>query len=229
MNQISTRPEVDGPFYESPEGKSVLNSDKKRIHSFIEENIQVPKPILKTKIILCPVGRVGSGKTTVLKAISKELGLVLISTDLIRIILRKNGYNTLRIEELSGEVVTRHLQAGHSVAIDADCVSHREIVEGIGKKFNAQVFWIHVNPPEEYILNKLKNLNKLKHDHPRHLSGPEEGIRDYFRRKVLHKELDFPFIYVFDTSKKETLGKQVEEAMEKIKNQVLISSVPRPD
>ena len=47
------------------------------------------------ELILCPVGLVGAGKTTVLKPISKILNLVRVSSDEIRGILKQEGYNFL--------------------------------------------------------------------------------------------------------------------------------------
>jgi hypothetical protein len=58
------------------------------------------------------------------------------------------------------------------------------------------VVWIHINPPENFILNKLNNYN-----HTWLFKDADEAVATYYRRKPLHQDLKLEFAYVFDTSK----------------------------
>ncbi|MDE1944098.1 MAG: hypothetical protein KGH97_01205 [Patescibacteria group bacterium] len=53
---------------------------------------------LPRQVFLAPVGRVGAGKTTVVKPLAERLGLVRISSDEIRKLLKERGlgYGPLR-------------------------------------------------------------------------------------------------------------------------------------
>ena len=69
---------------------------------------------------------------------------------------------------------------------------------------------MHVNPSEEFILNKLRTYN-----HTWLFKDADEAIANYYWRKLLHEHLSMPFVYTFDTSR-DDLPHQIEEAIEKI-------------
>ena len=58
----------------------------------IEKNIVIPEP-KGEKFLLCPVGIIGAGKTTVVKPLAEKLGLVRISNDEIRKTLKEAEYD----------------------------------------------------------------------------------------------------------------------------------------
>ena len=205
---------------ESADGKNLTSlKEEKKILAEFEKNLDIPNKKPEKKIILCPVGLVGAGKTTVLKPLSKKLGLIRISGDELRMILKKYGYNFIKTEELSKKIIFKYLKKDYSIAADFDCISHKKVFSDIAKEYNAKIFWIHINPPEAFIIKKLKNIHNLKHDHPKLFKNAEVGLSDYFRRKPLHAKINFPFIYVFNTSKN-NLKEQIEEAYQKIKNKI---------
>ncbi|HRY52858.1 MAG TPA: AAA family ATPase [Candidatus Portnoybacteria bacterium] len=172
------------------------------------------KPV--RKFFLCPVGLVGAGKTTVLKPLAEQMQTVRVSTDEIRRILKNKGYNYDFVGEIALKLIEDFAKEGYSVAIDADCVNKKDNIEKLAKEAGAKIIWLHINPPEEFIINKLRNFKNgwLVEDN-------EEMVRNYFERKSLHQKLDFPFLYVFDTSKN-NLKEQIKEAEDLIKGELKI-------
>lgn len=180
-----------------------------------EKTVVMPEQKGK-QFLLCSVGLVGAGKTTVLKPLAEKFGLVRISTDEIRKILKEKGYGYKAAESIALSVGEKYARQGHGIAIDADCsrAEKRREIEEVARKINIPVIWIHVNPPEEFIINKLKN-----YPHTWLFKDAEQAIQNYYARKPLHEKLDFDFTYTFDTSRSD-LGKQIDEASEKIKRKL---------
>ena len=176
-----------------------------------EKQIIVPKDKPLHQFILCPVGLVGSGKTTVVKPLSEKLNLVRISGDEVRKILKEKGYGYENLNQILRPLLEKYLAEGHSLCIDRDCVSPSAKkfllqVEASGK---AKLVWVHINPPGEFILNKLTS-------HEGGWLGNEALVENYHERKALHQNLDLPFTYTFDTSKQD-LETQIDEAAQIIK------------
>ncbi len=181
-----------------------------------EEKLEVPLEKYSIPFLLCPVGIVGSGKTTVIKPLSKEFHLVRISTDEIRELFIENKIKHTQddVYKIANFFIRKYLAEGYGVSIDANCSTKKDFLEKLGKEFNIQLIWIHINPPEEFILEKLKNFN-----HGRLFADAEEAIKSYMDNKKNHIYLDMPFVYTFDTSK-ENLSFQIEEAIQIIKNKI---------
>jgi predicted kinase len=166
------------------------------------------------RIFLCPIGLVGAGKTTVVKPLAERLGLVRISSDEIRKIMREQGTVGLKAFDLATVLIRKYAEAGYGVAIDSDCsnVEKIERVEEAADRLDYKVIWIHINPPEEFILNKLRNFK-----HTWLFKNADEAIANYYRRKPLHENLSQDFTYTFDTSR-EDLPMQIDEAEKIIRN-----------
>jgi predicted kinase len=196
---------------ESAHGNELGDDALEDVVQEMEESIIVPNETRKRQILLCPVGLVGAGKTTVVKPLSSRLGLVRVSTDEIRKRLKEKGDNYLRTSEIAKRLIENYLRAGHSVTIDADCVgSTRKAITELTSRSAITPVWIHINPPESFILNKLRTCK-----HTWLFKDAEEAVANYQRRKPLHETLDMPFLYTFDPSK-EDLPKQIEEAARRI-------------
>lgn len=178
-----------------------------------EQQIFVPVEKPTHQFILCPVGLVGAGKTTVVKPLSEKLSLVRISGDEIRKILKDKGYDYDRVQEIATVVGAKYLEQGYSMCSDSDCVTEKtqNILNNLKERYNLKLAWIHINPPEEFILNKLSS-------HQGGWLGNDFLIQNYHERKPLHQNLNFPFLYTFDTSK-ENLQAQIDNAEEIIRRE----------
>ncbi len=181
-------------------------------------SLEIPEMKPAKQFMLCPVGLVGAGKSTVVIPLSKKLNLVRLSHDEIRKLLKENGFNYDRSKEMAMQVIKEFLDQGYSVALDANCGSEDSLkrVQEIEKNYGLKVFWIHINPPEEFIINKLKNLN-----HSWLFENGERAIKAYFRYKEDFgdfSDLPLDYVYTFDTSRSD-LEQQIKEAEDKIKYQ----------
>ena len=177
-----------------------------------ENQIVAPNKKPRNQFILCPIGLVGAGKTTVVKPLSDKLGLVRISGDEIRELLKEKGHRYDKVQDIATIVAEKYLDEGYSVCSDNDCVTEKTqtILNSLKEKYDLKLVWIHINPPEEFIINKLSNLK------PDWLGTAEQMIENYYQRKPLHEHLNFPFVYTFDTSR-DNLSNQIEEAAEIVK------------
>lgn len=165
-----------------------------------QESLAIPNFKRVKQVSLCPVGLVGAGKTTITKPISKRLGLVRVSTDEIRKLLKENGQNYDPVKDIATSIIEGLVQNGHSIAFDMDCGNPliKEFTEKLAEEFKIKVYWVQVNPPEEFI------LNKLRHHPPSWLaSDPEVMVKNYFdqKEKRLKEGTHFDFDFVFDTSR----------------------------
>lgn len=202
---------LGNPDAEKQSGKDLSDRDAIQIIEEYLKDIDYPSKSEK-QFILCSVGLIATGKTTVLKALSEKIGLVRVRTDDLRWILEKRGYNVRRTAEIAYNIVMKLLKAGYSVAIDADSVAKntQASLKNIGEEQGIPVIWIRTSVSEEIILDRL-NINNTDREY----KGPE-AVSRYYERKKLHEGLDIPFIYEFDTSKIEKLEPQVLAAVKKI-------------
>lgn len=201
-------------------GKAVQSDEStKKIYRAYLAKIEIPKQKLKPErqFFVCPIGLVGAGKTTVIKPIAKALRLIRISADEIRLLLKAHNLSYETAPEIAFRAIKYFAQQGYNVAIDSDCAApgKRARIEKLAAEIGAKIFWLHINPPEKFILNKLKNL-KIKSSGP--FANKEAGVKNYFLRKPLHQKLNFPFLYTLDTSRP-NLAEQIKEAINLIKKQ----------
>ncbi len=184
-----------------------------------EKTLIIPEQPQRKQFILCPAGLVGAGKTTVTKPLAERLSLVRISGDEIRKTLKEHGLSYEGLIRIGSELMRKYLSQGYSTALDSDAMSPRSkvVIDNAEQEFGALPVWIHVNPPEEFILNKLRTYK-----HTWLFKDGEEAVANYMRRKNLHENLEgMPFVYTFDTSR-DDLENQIDEAAELIRNLVAL-------
>lgn len=152
------------------------------------------------QFLLCPVGLVGAGKTTVIRPLSEMLSLVRISSDEIREILKQRNASYGQLMEIVEPLAEELALQGFNIAFDADCGNPKtkEIILKLAEKVKAKVFWLHINPPEDFILNKLRT-----YDHTWLYKNGEEAVENYYRQKQKRAEenIHFDFTATLDTSK----------------------------
>src|SRR3989344_5277357 len=129
------------------------------IRRFYKSKIKLPAEKPDRQFMLCPVGTVGAGKTTVVKPLSEKLNLVRISTDELREIMKNRGFNYERVRDISFEILKEFIEGGYSVVLDGNCGTPGGInkIKWLEENYQIKSVWILINPPEEFIINKLKN------------------------------------------------------------------------
>lgn len=187
----------------------IKRMDREKIIEEYEKILEIPKNKSNRQIMICLIGVVGAGKTTIVKLLSRKLPLLRISSDEIRKLLKENGYGYDLANEIAFDLAEKYIKKRYSIAIDKDCVSEysQRRIEEIKKRYGIKIFWIHINPPEEFIINKLKNYK-----HSWLFKDANQAIENYKSSKVSHQNINFPFIYTFDTSR-DDIEKQVKEAV----------------
>ena len=165
---------------------------------------------------------VGAGKTTVIKPIAERFNLVRFSSDEVRELLKENDLPYDFIKELLRKFTNEFLELGHGLALDADCGNPktRKMMEDLAKEFNLPIFWIYINPPEEFILNKLKNIRSMEGFRESGIfTNGEQAVENYLNQKETRQEQNalkgFNFIQEVDTSR-DDLGSQIEGVINKI-------------
>lgn len=186
------------------------------ISTLYESTLVLPREKPALQFMLCPVGLVGAGKTTVLKPLSEKLSLLRLSTDEVRKLLKEHGQGYDAVVDIITSLANKYLDAGYSIAFDNDCASPitRERIAQREKEHGAIPIWIHINPPEEFIFNKLRTYK-----HTWLFKDGEAAIENYLAKKPSHQNLDMPFVYVFDPSRVD-LAYQIDEAAILIKDKL---------
>ena len=83
-------------------GKNLKPLPDSKVNLFAQKFIKsskINKPT-KTYCLICPIGLIASGKTTVMKKLARMLGLIRVSSDEIRELLIKNGYDVYKAPEI---------------------------------------------------------------------------------------------------------------------------------
>lgn len=199
--------------------KFKMKPEISNIVSEYERGLYIPDVKPQTQYILCPVGLIGSGKTTVLKLLSKELWLVRLSSDDVGQALHDENLIPASndMAEIMEGLFENYLSKGYSIAADMDCASasSQEFLVELKLKHNLPLIWIHINPPEDFILEiGLNNKPSWMFE------SKDAAVESYKKRKNLHKDFNAPFVYIFDTSLP-NLPAQVIEASKLIKQYLL--------
>jgi predicted kinase len=194
------------------------NSAVGQVSKIYEEGLHVPANKSEAPFIICPVGYIGSGKSTVLKLLQQQLPFVRISTDELRKLLREhNNFDSNHAREISLALISKYSQAGYNVGIDATCWrlasggDYERDFHDLIQKSGARVFWIDIDPPEEFIINKLR-----AYQHTWLFRNGDHAVERYRVHKEAVKKDGIPFLYTFDPSRG-NLSEQVDEAVELIR------------
>jgi len=180
-----------------------------------KQTLIIPKHKSSPQWMLMPVGLVGAGKTTVVKPLAEHFGLIRISTDDIRERLKRRGYTYEGAREMTHKLQKKYLELGYSLALDANTGST------FGLEFNKKTeeespqvrqIFIHVNPPEEFIINKLKN-----YPHSWLFKDGEHAVERFNFHKKDFTLPNLPFVYTFDPSR-DDFSEQLKQGIEAIKN-----------
>lgn len=170
------------------------------------------------RILICPIGLVGAGKSTVVIPLSKILKIPRISADEIRRVLKENGLDYSSLKDIANKIGKYFLDLGYGLILDQDLAGQLDLVKEITETYKLKTYFLHVNPPEEFILNKLRNYTGEKWL----TDDQEKMVENYFSRKELHKDIEkkIKFDYVIDTSQP-NLDKKIAEIAQTIQQKFL--------
>lgn len=173
---------------------------------------------------LCIIGLVGAGKSTVLRKLCEHIPMVCESGDEVRkLLFEKNlpQFDSATIAKIGERVIDRLKREGYRVAYDNDFANPeiRAAMLKHNQRLGTPVLWIRIMPPEDFIINKLRNYK-----HTYLFSDADEAIANYVKRKAFHQReaaalAVLPYISTFDTSSP-NLDQQVADAAKKIERQL---------
>lgn len=168
----------------------------RRVTDEYRKTVELPESKPRVPYLLCPVGLVGAGKSTVIIPLAKRLSLVRISTDEIRRLIGERGEAWDRVPEAAYALVREFAFSGYAVAIDSDCAAFSEQIINEAEKYGLPVFWIHIDPPEDFIIRKLTSYG-----HSWLFRDADEALATYRERKAFHEHLTMPFTFRLDPSR----------------------------
>lgn len=214
----------DEEFY--PGKKPPLAEDIDSVTQEYLSTLDIPEDKYSPQFILCVVGDMGSGKTTVLKMIGNSIPFVRIANDDIRKLLFDKGFFPTFANEVSWKLVELLANQGYSLASDWNCLSfavgeRKTLFENFVTQNKIRAVWLYVNPPSEYIINKLTALDKKLGSAPWLFRNGAPSVERYLAKKMNPSLIkDVPFIYSIDTSK-EKLAEEIETVSTLIKSKLL--------
>ncbi len=176
------------------------------IENEFRNQIKIPLTKPSKQFFFCPAGFIGSGKTTISKQISEKFNLVRISNDELRLLLNENSYDFSSLKEIILSVSEQFVKDGYSMAFDMNCANPitKEKIDTFSK---IPIVWVHINPPEEFIINNIKNRNN-----PKFFNDVDQVIENYrYQKKALGEYMNkVNYDYKLDPSR-DDFPKQMEE------------------
>ncbi len=177
-------------------------------------SLKIPENKPAKQIFFCPVGLVGAGKTTITKPIAERMGLLRLSSDELRKILKENGHDYSPVKDMGFKIAKDFAHKGFSIAFDLDCsnIDSKNFIEDLAADLKAEIIWVHIKTPESHIFEKFR-----KHPPTWLADNPQMMIDNYNsqKEKRARENTHFDFFMTFDTSKDDVSG-QIEEGIKRI-------------
>ena len=113
--------------------------------------------------------------------------------------MKARGYGYEGARDIAHALTEKYLGLGYSIAVDSNAGS------SAGLEFNKKTMetfprlrqiFIHINPPDEFVVNKLQNYN-----HTWLFRDGTHAVEAFLKNKKNFILPDLPFVYTFDTSK----------------------------
>jgi len=190
--------------------KLPLKQEQKIINCYAK-SLKIPSQKIGP-IIVCPVRPVGAGKSTVMKLLCPKLKLIRIDLDGLRKLLKKEGMSYDRVHQMAIKLTDQYLAHDYGVGLDGNG-GRKEIqkeIKQLAKKYKSKIFWLHIKPPQSYIINKLKNYH-----HTWLFKDAKQAIHNYQSTKNNYVDGRLPYLSTIDPSKP-TIKKQIDKTVKLI-------------
>jgi predicted kinase len=208
---------IADPHYNKSDADEIIAVADRYIEIINKRSSQTALQPMTHKFFICPVGLLGSGKSTVLKQLESKLPFVRVSGDEIReLIYREDGDQRIAWQ-VGARVVQHYVELNLNIAHDTDCATPATIenVEHLAKEFGYKIYWVHITTPVKFIENKLRN-----YPHTYLFRNADEAIARLHEREETHKSLpSLSFIHTVDVSS-EGFHQEVDMLALKIRNNI---------
>lgn len=137
--------------------RATLTPKEKKVLEHSLKKLRVPKSKAQQQTVIAMVGLVGSGKGEVAQVLARELGAVLIATDDVRIMLRKQKVKYTHVREIVNELVKEVLSQGGNAVINSDFVEadKRNTLSKIAKDAQARVYFVRTSLEHDTMLGRI--------------------------------------------------------------------------
>jgi predicted kinase len=132
-----------------PEEYDVVYREYREKLVFPERNVRA-----EPSTVVCMIGLVGSGKSTVARMIAKRLNAVLINGDAIRVVLRHQEMDYSLARLIAEDLVCEIVGLGYNVVLDSDFIDSRKraSMRALVSTIGADICFVrvHVDPNKAY-------------------------------------------------------------------------------
>ncbi len=204
--------------------KTLIPLPKAKVDEFVTEyysRVYSAGHIRYTKqFIICPVGKIKSGKSTLSELLSNALHIPKVSNDDVRIMLRiENNYTSEDHRKIVPIVIRKLVENNYSIIIDSNCASAhtRSLIDNLKDEFALSLLWIHVSTPEKFIIEKLKTFPYS----PNHIfTGPDDALKRFFEHSTAFPDIsDIHFDYTVDMSDPKKYTNEIKEITREIRQE----------
>ena len=189
-------------------------------------SLKTPKRKSKKPVIVAMVGLIGSGKSSVAKALAPLIGATLIGGDSIRIALRQRSQDYNPVRSIAKKAAFTVLKLGSNVILDSDSVNQKRRKD-FEKTFKTKIVYLRTFAERDIMIGRLIKAKYTLRDL---FKNSTIAIREMWRRtshhynwskagggKFILKKLKIPFLAEIDTTTPDW-RKKVREVAAKINN-----------
>ena len=120
-------------------------------------------PTVSTQpIALTATGLVASGKSTLTQPLAESVDMVTVSTDIIREMLYRKGFNFTKARAIVMHIVSQLIRDRYNINLDFNIANDITILDECSES-GYKVFIVHASPPESFIKDKITD-GRLKRD-----------------------------------------------------------------
>lgn len=193
-------------------------------------SLKTPKRKTKKSVVVAMVGLVGSGRSSVAKALAPLIGAAVVESNAIRVSLRQKRQDYNPVRNIAEKAALKTLEVGSNVIMDSDFIDSkkRKSLERKLKKTGVKIVYLRVLANPEIVIERFI---RVKFNPNRDLyKSSAIAIREMWRRtphhynwskagggKFILKKLKNPFLAEIDTTTPDW-RKKVREVAAKINN-----------
>ena len=172
-------------------------------------SLKTPKRKTKKPVVVAMVGLIGSGKSSVAKALASLIGATLVKGDSIRIALRQKNQDYNPVHNVIKKAVFSALRLGSNVILDSDFVNQKKRKD-LERTLKTKIVYLRTFTERDAMIERL---TKAKYSQRDLFQSSTIAIREMWRRtphhynwskadggKFILKKLKIPFLAEIDTT-----------------------------
>lgn len=144
--------------------KQKLTPKEQKVQAEFLRTLKIFKRKTQQQIIVAMIGLVGSGKSSVAKQIAKLIGATVISSDFIRMHLRKQKESFENVRKIVENIAKEVINQGGNVVLDSDFVDvkKRTDLKKLLKNSGIKIIFMRTFCERDIMINRLRRANYTK-------------------------------------------------------------------